>query len=166
MKPFDIGIVGLAGSGKDTAGTAVCEEGWIRGGFASSLKLTCASLGWDGNKDTKGRKLLQEVGMAGRAYDPQMWVNLARKLVYSTEAVCWTDVRFVNEADFIRNERNGIIIRVVRPGMALEKAHQHESELNQYMISADYTVQNEGSIADLHAKIREIIKYEITRHEN
>jgi hypothetical protein len=168
MKDFDIGIVGLAGAGKDTAGTAVCELGWARGGFANALKLLCERGGWDGNKDVFGRALLQKVGMAFRNYDQDTWVKLARKTAEARHwPICWTDVRFVNEADFVRNERNGIIIRIIRPGMALEKAHQHESELNQYMVSAEHTVQNEGSVADLHAKIREIIKFEKQkRNEN
>lgn len=166
MSNFDIGIIGLAGSGKDTAADPICAAGWLRDGFASSLKRICAEMGWNGHKDVFGRKLLQTVGMAGRAYDPDIWVKKAASRT-SFQPVVWTDVRFRNEADYIREERNGIIIRIIRPGMALEKAHQHESELNQYMVSAEHTVQNEGSIADLHAKIREIIKFEKQkRNEN
>jgi hypothetical protein len=168
MKNFDIGIVGLAGAGKDTAGMACFAAGWKIHGFANALKLICMKGGWNGEKDVFGRALLQKVGMAFRNYNQDAWVKLARKAADACSVpICWTDVRFVNEAEYVRNERNGIIIRIIRPGMALEKAHQHESELNQYMVSAEYTVQNEGSIADLHAKIREIIKFEKQkRNEN
>ena len=68
MKIFDIGLIGLAGSGKDTIADIICAElSYKRASFAAALKELCLDMGWNGDQDVKGRKLLQDVGMAFRA---------------------------------------------------------------------------------------------------
>ena len=48
-------------------------------GFAYGVKdIARRCFGWDGEKDVKGRRLLQVIGMeAGREYNPDIWVKLA-----------------------------------------------------------------------------------------
>jgi len=161
MLDCDIGLIGLAGSGKDTAALALTERGWRRIAFADRLKEIAYELGWDGLKDERGRKFLQDIGSIARAYDQQFWINEATQVLnYVSPAFrkvprVWTDVRFENEAQFVR-DRGGIIIRVIRPDLVSHDTH--ESELKQHDISADYTVVNAGTIEDLHAMIRNIIQ--------
>jgi dephospho-CoA kinase len=161
MKSCDIGLIGLAGSGKDTAAMALIAHGWRRMAFADHLKELARSFGWDGHKDERGRKLLQDLGMAARAYNPNFWIN---KAYYGLTAVhsnfskiprVWTDVRFQNEADFVRS-RGGLIVRIQREGH--ESRDSHESETNQYGIHADYNIKNNGTITQLHDKIIEILQ--------
>ena len=53
--------------GKDT----VCSiMGLKRFAFADRLKEIAYSIGWDGKKDDRGRKLLIDLGAAIRAYYP------------------------------------------------------------------------------------------------
>ena len=161
MLDCDIGLVGLAGSGKDTAAKALTDRGWRRIAFADRLKEIAYELGWDGLKDERGRKFLQDIGSVARAYDKQFWIDEATQVLnYVSTAFrkvprVWTDVRFENEAQFIR-DRGGIIIRVIRPDLVSHDTH--ESEVEQHSISADYTVVNAGTIEDLHAMIRNIIQ--------
>jgi len=67
----------------------------------------------------------------------------------------WTDIRFENEAQFVRS-RGGIIIRVVKKWKG--KNDYHESEWNQIDIISDYLVVNNGTIEELHQKIHDIIE--------
>jgi len=162
MKYIDVGLIGLAGSGKDTAAAALLAVGWRRMAFADRLKSLAMAFGWDGYKDPKGRRLLQDLGMAARNYNQDFWITNAEAHI---DNICqhhcwkvpyvWTDVRFQNEADFVR-KRRGIIIRIKRPEQI--SSDQHESELNQFDVRADYEVVNGGTIEDLHAKILEILK--------
>lgn len=162
MNYIDVGLMGLAGSGKDTAAAALLAVGWRRMAFADRLKSLASRFGWDGYKDARGRKLLQDLGMAARAYDQDFWIKDAEAHI---DNICqyhswkvpyvWTDVRFQNEADFVR-KRRGIIIRIKRPEQI--SLDQHESELNQFDIRADYEVVNGGTIEDLHKQILEILK--------
>lgn len=148
-----IGLIGLAGSGKDTAAGALYELGYYRVAFADRVKMLARSLGWDGKKDERGRALLQDLGMAARRYNPDTWVEFVQFLEEDCKLV-YTDVRFQNEADYIRS-KGGIIVRIVRPGIISEN---HESELKQCEIPADIEIANDGSIEDLHNKIRNLIK--------
>jgi hypothetical protein len=157
MKYIDVGFIGLAGSGKDTAAQVLTGGGWRRAAFADKLKSLAFAFGWDGYKDERGRRLLQDLGMAARAYNPNFWIDEADRgiQIFPKLPRVWTDVRFQNEADFVRG-RGGIIIRIKRPEQI--SSDQHESELNQFDIRADYEVVNGGTIEDLHAKILEILK--------
>jgi hypothetical protein len=149
-----IGLIGLAGSGKDTAADALMFTHY-RCSFASRLKIIARQLGWDGEKDERGRAFLQDLGMAARKFNPNTWINLLRGEVSPViQQLVFTDVRFQNEADFVRSI-GGIIVRIVRPGQIAEK---HESELKQCEVAADIEIVNDGSIEDLHNKIRNLIK--------
>jgi hypothetical protein len=151
-----IGLIGLAGSGKDTAAEAL-EKTHYRYAFARGLKSIARLFGWDGQKDERGRALLQDLGMAGRKYDQDIWVNGIKRLLgpeVLKSKLVFTDVRFQNEADYVRSI-GGIIVRIVRPGII---SGNHESELKQADIPADIEIVNDGTIEDLHNKIRNLIK--------
>ena len=152
-----IGLIGLAGSGKDTAAEALVKLGYWKNAFAAHLKDLAYEFGWDGKKNERGRALLQDLGMAARKYNPNFWIEQIPWPTKGSRGSRWpqvyTDVRFRNEADHVR-EHGGIIVRIVRPGLIAEN---HESELKQCEVSADYEIVNDGSIEDLHKKILEIV---------
>lgn len=149
-----IGLIGLAGSGKDTAAKALYIKHYNRVAFADAVKNLAFEFGWNGLKDERGRKLLQDLGMAGRAYKESIWIDCVRERRIGLSNHVFTDVRFQNEADYIRG-LDGIIVRIVRPGII---AQNHESELKQCEIAADIEIVNDGTIEDLHNKIRNLIK--------
>jgi hypothetical protein len=150
-----IGLIGLAGSGKDTAAKALIKLGYYRMAFADRLKELAFEFGWNGEKDADGRRLLQELGMIGRRYSQNVWIrHVAWRIMSKGPPIVFTDVRFQNEADFVR-EQGGIVVRIVRPGQI---AGNHESELNQSEVAADIEIVNDGTVEDLHNKIRAIIQ--------
>jgi hypothetical protein len=159
-KFLDIGLIGLAGSGKDTVADIICASmPYNRLSFALALKKTCEELGWDGKKDLRGRKLLQDVGMAFREYSVDTWVNKTAASLKEDMPYVFTDVRFINEAQYIKNYRKGIIIRIVRPSLKLEIAHQHISEYGQDDVTADFTIINDGTIEELKIKTLNTLNY-------
>jgi hypothetical protein len=161
MLNCDIGLIGLAGSGKDTAAMALTALGWRRAAFADRLKSLAFTIGWDGHKDERGRRLLQDLGMAARKYNADFWIMEANCVInssgenFASIPRVWTDVRFENEAQFVRS-RGGMIIRIKRPGLI--SSDTHESELKQFEIHADKEVVNGGTIEELHAAILDTIK--------
>lgn len=66
-----------------------------------------------------------------------------------------SDVRFPNEAKAIR-ERNGIIIKVERPGFTWSDEHPSENALTGYRF--DYIIDNSGGYEDLKNEVRKFIK--------
>lgn len=127
-----IGISGKRGSGKDTLADLLVKRGFTKVSFAAPLKEHVRNF-FDFTKEhTDGeykevlqsqygvtpRQLMIDVGQFYRQYDPLFWVKLAFKRMPTTAVI--SDVRFINEADFIRG-CGGRIVRLER-----------KSELNVY----------------------------------
>lgn len=155
MSPI-IGLVGNAGAGKDTAAEVFFRAGYQRAAFADPIKtIAVQHYGWDGVKDERGRKLLQDLGMAGRLYDPEVWIRHMRwsnPIRYGKPCVI-TDVRFENEAQWIRRQ-GGKLVRILRPYIPVI---QHVSETEQKSIACHYEIINGGTVQDLHIIIENLI---------
>lgn len=77
------------------------------------------------------------------------------KLVHHWRVLhAFTDVRFPNEAALIKRY-GGALIRVTRPGLPTDDLHPSETALDAYPV--DYELVNDGTIADLHAKVDELL---------
>lgn len=154
-----IGLVGRAGSGKDTVAGMLTE---ILGGaaslsFAEPLKRFCGEV-FDfslqqlygpsearnapdlrypraGRAPLSPREALQTLGTEwGRACYPDIWAELgirrARAAEHLAGSVVFTDTRFVNEAARIR-AAGGEVWRVRRPSAdSVITAHASETEMN------------------------------------
>lgn len=179
-----VGIVGHAGSGKDTVADML---GWRRMSFAEPMKRFCMEVfDWseeqvfgpsaerskpdsrytreDGEQLTP-RFALQTLGTEwGRKCCPDIWVRYCvRKAVALQVPVVITDCRFVNEAKAIRSA-GGEVWRVFRPGAALAgAAGQHVSEQEQDSEEMDslisLTMQNTGTLDDL----RDMVQLAVTK---
>ncbi|MFE5093228.1 hypothetical protein ACFRCI_23425 [Streptomyces sp. NPDC056638] len=105
----NIGIIGRARVGKDTAGQwlvdnrgyrrvsfadplkeaalkvdpIICPDGWPYHDGPVHLSQMVAGMGWEAAKDTypEVRRFLQELGAAVRAEDPEFWLRIALRLV-------------------------------------------------------------------------------------
>lgn len=66
-----------------------------------------------------------------------------------------TDTRFPNEAEAIR-KKDGIIIRIERPGV--QPINNHPSEVGLDGYDFDHTIINDGSLKDLTKKVKKVLK--------
>lgn len=177
---MNIGIIGRARVGKDTAGAwFVNERGYRRVALADPLKeaalrldpiiddgnvgysFTAARLsevvdgyGWERAKEIGDtRRILQELGAAIRGLDEDFWLRQALKKTQEANdagvPVVITDVRYRNEAASLA--RAGFhLLHIDRPGVP----HlDHESEGALGPEDARYLVRNDGSTADLFARL-------------
>ena len=115
-KPLIIGICGPLGAGKTTLANILKQEtGGKIYSFSMPLKEYAKSLGWDGKKDAKGRKLLQLLGTdcARELISEWVWVDKLDDIIGedSNHVVYIDDVRFINEADYVK-KNGGLIIQV------------------------------------------------------
>lgn len=159
-----IGLVGKKHSGKDTF-YANCLELFLNGditlqpkrfAFADSLKeVVSMELGISVSEINKNKPLyrtkLQEIGVAKRQLDKEFWINeLAKKLLrYELHEakvpslVIITDVRFLNEAEFL-HKLKAKLIRITRPSTDND-IDKHISETELELINYDYPLENRGS---------------------
>lgn len=104
----------------------------------------------------KQRRLLQAWGMRQRAIDPFYWIHKVAQEISSSQAdlVLISDLRFVNEAEFIR-DRGGKTIKVHRPIKDKLEGHaaKHVSEHELADYAFDYTILNNGILKQLHNKV-------------
>lgn len=90
------------------------------------------------------RQLLQNFGTElRRGEDPNYWIEKWNNKVYPGENIVVDDVRFLNEAEMVK-ENFGKIIRIVRLGQESKDGHASETEMDK--IEHDYIiVADEGS---------------------
>ncbi|MEV6684441.1 hypothetical protein AB0N28_03700 [Streptomyces sp. NPDC051130] len=114
--------------------------------------------GWERAKDEpEVRRILQELGSAVRAIDPEVWLRAGLARVDEVNRTTGrpaviTDVRYPNEAASLR--RAGFhLIYIDRPGVP----HlNHESEGALGPADAHHTITNSGSLDDLKARVHEV----------
>ncbi|MDX2794011.1 deoxynucleotide monophosphate kinase family protein [Streptomyces scabiei] len=176
----NIGIIGRARVGKDTAGEwFVNERGYRRVGFADPLKEAALKLdpivgvdnksaafhlsevirllGWEEAKEAaEVRRILQELGSAVRSLDEDFWLRLALKKTQEANddgaPVVITDVRYRNEAASL--VRAGFhLIHVERPDVP---RLDHESENSLGPEDARYLVMNDGDVPNLYKQLDRI----------
>jgi hypothetical protein len=178
-----IGLAGYARAGKDTVAQLVVDHGFEKCAFADPLRPMLYALnpvvplplseqggdtvharlsevvdayGWD---DAKGiaevRCLLQRLGTeAARAIlGPDVWVDALLRRPSSGRIVI-SDVRFPNEATAVRS-RGGVLARVVRPSQRPVNAHRSETALDDW--DFDFTITNDGSVADLKPQVDALV---------
>lgn len=180
----NIGLIGRARSGKDTAGEwLVRERGYSRVAFADPLKAAALTLdplieqidmaflgvdehpdvrlselvreyGWEEAKEApEVRRILQELGAAVRALDPDFWLRLAlhraTDLAETTgRPTVITDVRYPNEVMALR--RTGWHLIYIDRSDAPQLDHESERLTEA---EADFVVRNNGSLADLRCQM-------------
>lgn len=163
-----IGLVGKAGSGKDTLADEIASFGWEKVAFADSLKRLCMDylgLSYEDaytqegkkrmNKDwgMTNREILQKVGTDAMrdGFDKDVWVKIAklkiRRMLDEGRKVVVTDCRFDNEAQLIE-DLGGIVAEVVRDDAssnltASEKQHASEQPVDRKYVA--FTVDNNRS---------------------
>ena len=167
-----IGLTGYARSGKDSVAKVLVDHyGFIRLAFADPIRELLLEInpildkgnrlsslvneyGWDIAKgQPEVRRLLQTLGVGARkVFGENHWIIEAFKNIDSTKNYVFTDVRFSNEADWIKEIYNGQIWRIKRPGVDAINTHVSESEMDSYKV--DQIFHNSGSIEDLEAMIK------------
>jgi hypothetical protein len=152
-----IGLSGKAGSGKDYLTEKVLRPaGYFQISFADHLKVTTVARGvatYEEVYHTKPphvRQFMQEEGTERwrKIYGENVWANAAfawMQLLQERNGVTKfviADVRFINEADFVRSI-GGKVFRVDAPVRAAKSAltpeqrlHRSEIELDNYAFDA------------------------------
>lgn len=184
FRPPDIGLLGRARTGKDTAAAILARKwGHQRLGFADPVRegmaaldpivwvpgdgafhryrAVLAAMGYEAAKDRvpEVRRLLQHYGTeALRAtLGPDVFVDALMRRVDAlppSRPVVVTDVRFPNEAERLR--RAGFaLVRLTRQAAPRAGAHPSETALDDF--EPDLTFGNDGSLDDLEGFLDSVV---------
>ena len=172
-----IGITGPARSGKDTIGDMLCDNyPMFPIGFADALKNAAATLLNRSEREMHGlddfdrelilpewgfstRHFLQVLGTEGcrKLFREDFWINRVKIEIKGHDNVVITDVRFENEAAFVR-EMGGEVWHVTRDtafnsGLDQE-AKAHASEVGvKFVPLKDYLILNDGTLDNLWERV-------------
>ncbi len=139
--------------------------------LGDTLKDMARSIGWDGKKDEKGRRLLQLLGtqVVRECIDDEYWVKAARERIMKLNietgplVTFVPDVRFPNEISMIRS-LGGELWRIRRPvtepvpgSETPDQLHISETALDSYKDWDAVLVSNNM------AELFEAVKRELTR---
>jgi dephospho-CoA kinase len=164
-----IGFIGKMGAGKDEAFKQLFQKiDIVQYTFAGPLKRFVKTAWNVSDEDMLAkpkyvRELLQIVGtnLFRQQVSENFWIDQLEKDILRTvdgmqrlasndKHIGITDVRFLNEAQYITMQ-NGLLIRVVRPqgntvaGAATVAQQAHASEMELEKIKEDVTIKNDGT---------------------
>jgi hypothetical protein len=164
-----IGLIGNAGSGKSTVAKYLVDKGFYKLSFSDPLKRMLIMAGLSTydelyiKKSKTARWLMQKIGtdIVRNQIDKDFWIKkLKENIDYFLHRNIYQfvidDVRFINEADFVKSY-NGILIKINRDVLPYQGIYNHESESELQLIKCDYEIVNNGSIDDLKSSIDNII---------
>lgn len=170
-QPKIVGLAGPARCGKDTVASllhrvfntgSVAFADPIRDSLKAMLglewehfhgKLKEVEIDWLGKSP---RQLMQTLGTEwGRdRVNPDIWLLIAgRKMdkILEDRGVVVTDVRFENEAEYIRS-KGGEVWHISRPGIQAVNAHASEAGV-KFVPGVDKKIINDGTLDDLLTKV-------------
>jgi hypothetical protein len=137
--------------------------------YADYLKFICKEyFGWNGQKDEKGRTILQQIGTEKiRTKDPNFHVSIIAKLLYifaeDYDYFLIPDTRFPDEVEYLRNNKfNVISLNIERlnfeNNLTLEQ-RQHRSEIALDNFKFDYYLKAKSGKEKLEAEIEKFIEF-------
>lgn len=176
-KPCIIFISGKAGTGKSTVGkilASIFEENEYdvcRMAFAKEVKdVATKCYDWNGQKDQKGRRLLQNVGNIGREYNESIWAKKAEENIFKShkltypQIIIFDDWRYRNEYEyFTGREYNLFTIRIEAPNREILRGTPEYFDISETSLDRDFkfdlVLSNTGSPEELFAAVDEIAKH-------
>jgi hypothetical protein len=110
------------------------------------------SLGWDKAKQhPEVRRTLMRLGTEAvrGVLGQDVWVETADRRIGPDERIVFTDIRFDNEATYVRRN-GGMVVRIVRPGKDGD-AHASEQGISGHLVDAE--IVNCRSVEELHSAL-------------
>ena len=167
-------ISGKAQHGKDTVAKMLYDNLSSKGHkvlithCADLLKYICRTFfDWDGEKDDKGRTLLQHIGTdVVRKQKPDFWVNFIKSVLElfknEWDYVLIPDCRFLNEYELLKNAGiDTMLARVERAGYdngLTNEQRQHESETALDSYNCDYYILNLHDLDYLENQVKQFVE--------
>ena len=182
--PQLIGIHGPADGGKDTIGNyiiACYHDNFLRYAFAKPIKEACKIMFGFTHVQMEDRILKEQddefwgfsprraFQLLGTEYGRNLlrkdiWIKRAEMEVNNNlkfnRGTIITDVRFQNEADWVREQPNSMLIYIRVPNLIRDEKYNHSSEAGINLLGTDKLVINDKSLGinNLYNQVDKIFK--------
>jgi len=181
-----IGLCGSKGSGKSTVAEYLSKKyNFEVIAFSNPLKEVAKIFGFserqlNGTQSDKleinpklgicAREFMQKFGtdicrdqrhitLFPKFKDKSIWIGLMENYINDKlgQRICVSDIRFLDELNFIREYNNSIVIQICRHDIDIDSYSNHASETSIKNIVPDYQINNNGSLDELYKNIDNII---------
>lgn len=166
-----LGLTGPAGVGKDTAAVILSGYGYEPYAMAKPLKEMLAVAGLPEPADREAKELpfpgrsfsyrvaAQTLGTEwGRGLEPDFWLRIASKRIAGKAMVVVTDIRFEDEAAWLRAEGGTLVHVYGRQSTVSGEAAKHVSENGVFKKQQDRLLCNDGSLQVLNQRVFELLR--------
>lgn len=179
-----IGLVGPAGCGKDTVADMIlplhmeCNgrntDTAVKMAFADPLRAACKAVFALEDDDmidrVKKEQVIERWGKSPRQMMQLLgtdcvrsnighdhWVKLMHYRLRDVKDGCVviSDVRFQNEADYIRSLTNSTLVRICR--LTAGTPHTHTSEFDWQFIKCDSVLFNDCNLQELRGRVKKLL---------
>ena len=156
-----IAFCGAAGSGKTTAikllSLMVTKHVNIK--MAQPIYDLAKAFGWDGEKDSRGRKLLQEIGDVARGYNEDWLINTWIKTLIQLppqNLVTCDAIRCTNDGEAVRY-RGGQLVTLIGMAEDLGDNATHCKEQGIADEKCDLIIHNDGTMCNFSEALKCLI---------
>ena len=157
MKVFVIN--GMARAGKDTFCNYVSEmyNDTYHFSIVDLTKDFAKQLGWNGEKDERGRKFLCELKRITDEYDDRNFQRVKQTIEHITtdDMVFLVDMREPQDIERARKELNAKIVFVKNSNVPI--INSNYADAGVFNINYDIEIDNSGTLDDLKDKARDFI---------
>lgn len=173
--PRAIGIIGDAGSGKDTVADYLCDcFGYVKYSMADPLRAGICAMISEISMDMlldreKKEEVIEVYGKSPRQMMQTIGTEWGRDLVHEevwlTQAIAFVaqsdkpvvipDIRFPNEYAMLTDLEGGVLWRVTRDNTEAVASHSSEGQLSKVLV--DTTFDNDGTIPQLCGVVADAI---------
>ena len=152
----------LPQQGKDLVANYLVEEyGFTKLAFADKLKEICYQIGWNGEKDEKGRQLLIDIAETSKKYNKTIWVKkvISKILKDKDKNYVISDLRFkVEQQELTELFENIFTIGIKSDVYGDNKFINSVSQIEFEHLHKDFIIENNGKIKDIKKDVRNIME--------
>ena len=147
-----ITITGVPQAGKDKFVEYAKESDYPVYNFSTVdfIKEKALSLGWDGNKDDKGRRFLSDLKDALSLYNDAPFQNVLYKIksIPQDDAIVFVHTREPEDIKRWKEETNSISL-LVRRAVAEDNIYNNHADSKVFDYDYDYVYRNDGELKQL-----------------
>lgn len=163
MKPtIKFGIAGRMRTGKTTVARYLENTyDFHVTAFADPIKAFARQVGWDDQKDERGRTLLQDIGTVVRKYNKTFWIEKMISSLPTNKSIAIDDMRMLLEHEMLTAAGFKTILITRDPSRihdAPTSTVNHVTELEVDQIKPWRTIENNGSFEELYARVDQLVK--------
>ena len=151
-------INGSGGVGKSTF-IELCKKfnnNVVELSTVDSVKRIATIAGWNGVKDEKGRKFLNDIKTAMDDYDHLSWKNVDKEIDITSNKIYFVNAREPEDIDYFVDKYWAFTLLIQNPRVKQITTNHADARVNDYRY--DYYITNSGTLKDFEARAKDFIE--------